>query len=42
MTGFVVTDASQTVTSAVSSSFDGSEHLTAGTCRLPAQTGLTP
>lgn len=42
MTGMLLTDASQTVTSTVSSSFDGSEHLPAGLHRLPAQTGLTP
>jgi hypothetical protein len=37
-----VNDASQTVTFAVSSSFDASEHFLAGPDRLPAQTGLTP
>lgn len=42
MTASSMTDASQTVTSTGSSSFDGSEHLVAGSRRLPAQTGLTP
>lgn len=41
MTASTMTDASQTVTSTVSSSFDGSEHLAAGPHRLPAQTGTT-
>ncbi len=42
MIHLLVTDASQTVTSTVPSSFDGSEHFPAGPDRLPAQTGLTP
>jgi hypothetical protein len=42
MTPPTMKDASQTVTFAVSSSFNASEHLTAGYRRLPAQTGLTP